>query len=79
MNEKYKCNHSLGTPNKHLTLACGTCLKAWNKRYNKLSEFVKSISDHYNFSESETEFIEFYVEKEQEAYEILKEIGEIND
>ncbi len=44
--------------------------------YLKLVEFVKSISNHVSLSETEIEFMKFYVSKENEATQILEEIGE---
>ena len=48
-----------------------------NINYKKLLEFVKSISNHLSFSETEIDFIKFYAAKENEAAELLEEIGEI--
>lgn len=46
-------------------------------KYDKLLEFVKSISNHFNLNESEYQFMDFYTSKEQDANKLLKEIGEI--
>ena len=49
------------------------------EKYQKLLEFVKSIDEHFNLNESEIDFMKFYVKKEEESYDLLKEIGELKE
>lgn len=76
---KYQCDHSprSGSGSKELDLICRGCLRKIVNQRIKLLEFVKSISNHFNLNESELDFMKFYVAKEHEAEELLKEIGEL--
>jgi len=72
----YKCE--LGHEQKDGFISmCHSCIVARENQRLKLLEFVRSISNHFNFNESEEEFIKFYAKKENEAYELLKEVGDL--
>lgn len=47
------------------------------EKYQKLLEFVKSISENNRFEQSDFDFQEFYCGKEEEAEKLLEKIGEI--
>ena len=77
MNNKYKCDHTPGSPRtdeQTLDLICRGCIRAYMQREKAMLAFIESISNYFNFNESEYEFMKFYTEKEYEAGNLLKEM-----
>lgn len=70
--KKYHCDHSPGSGKKELDLICRTCLRAWIARHNKMLEFIEQLAD-----ESVYERYENLNEMNWAAFDLLKEIGEI--
>lgn len=68
---KYPCGHE-----KLLFITSNGCVECLINKYNRLLEFVKSISNHFNLNESELDFMKFYTSKEEEASNLLQQIGE---
>lgn len=64
--------YEITNPEIEWRIVCSTCLDSFHHRYKKLLEYVKSISYHFNFSESDAKFMQFYVKKEHEASELLQ-------
>jgi hypothetical protein len=65
----YKCE------SHKLDFACLGCVRAWIARHDAMLKFITSIANHVNFNETQDEFMNFYTKKENEAYQLLKEIG----
>lgn len=74
---KYKCDHSPGSPNKELDLICRGCLRAWIGKHDLLVEFVKHISEIRNDVLDEDMYIGVLDGVIDESKSLLKIIGEI--